>query len=105
MLDTIDSLMGEIKPLLHVEEACMFESDLKPMGYKDKIEYAIYLIKGDEVFKVTLAELTARQMRDFLADSNFNRYLHQRMDRLAVKAGFKASVMNNDKIEKDFSNV
>lgn len=102
MIDTIDSMMLQIKPLLKVEDHCYFEADVKPMGNKDVMEYSIYLIKGDEVFKIVLSELTVREMKEFVKGVNFNRYLHQRMDRLAVKAGYSLSLVNNDKIEKDF---
>lgn len=101
MLDIIDAHMAAIKPLLKVEDYCYFESDMKPTGNKDKMEYSIYLIKGDEVFKIILSELTVKEMRKFMTNPDFQRHLHQRMDRLAVKAGYSLSIINNDKLDKD----
>lgn len=103
MLDTIDGLMAKIKPLLKVEDHCIFESDFKPTGHKERMEYALYMIRGDEVFKIVLAELPVRFMKRFIAKDSFTRHLHQRMDRLAVKAGYSLSLVNNDKNEKEFS--
>lgn len=102
MLDTIDSLMEDIKPLLRIEDHCTFESDVKPTGDRNRDEFAAYLIRGDEVFKIVLAELSVRDMKRYMATEEFTRHLHQRMDRLAVKAGYRASLVNNDKLDKDF---
>lgn len=102
MLDTIDGWMNEIKPLLKIEDHCYFESDVKPADERGRDEFAAYLIKGDEVFKIILAELSIREMKRFMGTEEFKRHLHQRMDRLAVKAGYRASLVNNDKLDKDF---
>lgn len=105
MLDLLDLNMEVLKDTLRIKDDCTFESDMKPTEVQGRFEYAAYLIRGDEVFKHVIAELSPRYMREFVDSEEFPRHLRQCMDKLAVKAGYVATIINNDKINKEVESV
>lgn len=104
MLDTLDLWIEEVKKSTNIDsEVCELESDFKPSDIKDRNEYAVYLIRDGEIYKQVIAELSYVKMKQFVKATNFPRHLHQCLDKLAVKAGYRPSIMNNDKKDKEVS--